>query len=150
MSKRKATPSPPPRIYHDPNDDLPAALVIAARENADKHVKTFGLADVVKVGTYAVEQFSAAQQKAVPGTTKLELCKQILPVIIQECVENGSVDSLKAMRLQARIDSGLDMIDDLINAFVAVSKNPHFIQFREEIAEKCCVKKARKTSDTTH
>ena len=144
-SRKRKTPSPPqPRIYRDPNENLPTALVLAARDATGAHLKHFGLAEVIKVGTIAVEQYTSALAKKTPGATKLQLCKDILPVVIQSAVESGAIDALPAMRLQARIDSGLDVIEDFVNVYVAISKNPQFVQFREEVAEKCCKPKKSK------
>lgn len=135
--------------YHDPNENLPVPLVTATQLATVTHLNKFGLAEVIKIGIIAVEEYSAAQKEKLPGTSKLELCKQVLPIVIQAAVEGGATDAITAMRLQARIDSGLDAIDDFINAFVAISKNPHFVQFREEVAAKCCKPpKAKKTKTT--
>jgi hypothetical protein len=144
-SRKRKTPSPPIQYFRDPNADLPVPLVLATRDAVKVHLKSFGLAEVIKVATIAVEQYTAMLPKKTPGASKLELCKQVLPFVIQAAVEEGMIEALPAMRLQARIDSGLDVIEDFINAFVAISKNPQFIQFREEITEKCCTKKTKKS-----
>lgn len=144
-SRKRKTPSPPITYYRDPNAQIAPELIAVVQQATKQHLKHFGLAEVIKVGTIAVEQYTAALAKKTPGATKLQLCKEILPVVIEAAVLNGMIEALPAMRLQARIDSGLDVIEDFVNVFVAISKNPEFIQFREEITEQCCTKKSKKT-----
>lgn len=101
----------------------------------------------VELAMHCVELWS--QHRKLTGDGKRATAKQILPAVFSEAVAQRLISPHKAAELEHMLLDTMDLADDMIAAFVEISKNPAFIQIRdgaEQLTRACatgCRKKQR-------
>ena len=122
----------------------PVLLEVQRQEMTNTEDVTF--VKVIKCAMRAVEVFASRMREGDEPVRKRDLCHYAISAVIFSCMTQGLVTASEAMALQNRVDSARDLVDDVIEGLIAVSKNPQFIQIARE-AEKAvaaCSPKCRK------
>lgn len=91
-------------------------------------------ATIVLIAMQAVEQYSGTIGKLV-GPDKLAAAKQLVPEILNLAVQNGVLEQARADELSAQFSMGANVAEQLIEAFVLLSRHPQVIQVTEAIEE---------------
>ena len=84
-------------------------------------------ATVVLIAMQVVERYSETIGK-LAGPDKLEAAKQLVPEILAIAVQNGAIEQIKADELLAQFNTGAVVVEQLVDAYVLLSKNPQVIQ----------------------
>lgn len=118
-----------------------------AQQAANSQGITF--ATVTLIAMQAVEQYSADIKK-LAGSDKLAAAKALVPEILQLAVLNRAITQEQADDLKAKFAVGATIMEQLIEAYIVISKNPEVIQAVEAVktaAKGCFAKCKGKTSD---
>lgn len=104
-----------------------------------------GLPELVLTTMHWVEL--QCQDKNLHGVEKLELFKAKIGAILDHMRQNGFVTAEQDQKLQQYLNGGFDLIEGIVDMYVAISKNPGVVQVEKSIKEGCgllCAKRARK------
>lgn len=100
---------------------------------------------VVKIAMHAVELWSKRQP--LQGESKLAAAKELVPRVIQRAYELGVLTADESARLQQRLDMGVDVLEDVVDALMSVAHNPQFIQAVESV-KRCCAERRKRKRET--
>lgn len=89
-------------------------------------------ATVVLIAMEAVEKYSDTIAK-LAGPDKLQAAKMLVPQILDLAVQNGVLDQAHADALTAQFNTGAGIVEQLIEAYVVLSKNPQVIQAEQAV-----------------
>jgi len=87
---------------------------------------------VVLISMQAVEKYSDTIKK-LAGPDKLAAAKQLVPQIIDLAALNGAIDQTQAGNLKSQFATGATIVEQLVEAYVILSKNPQVIQAVEAV-----------------
>lgn len=90
-------------------------------------------ANVILMAMRVVEEYSA--HKKLNGGDKFKAAQALIPTIVELAVQSGKISEEDGVELRARLEAGSQVIGNVINAYVLLSKNPQFIQLQQEIEE---------------
>lgn len=96
-------------------------------------------ASAILVSMQIVEKFSEEQGK-LAGSDKLNAAIALIPAVVDLAVTYGKITPQDADTLRSRLQTGGDIVKQIIAAYVIISKHPAFIQAQEaveEAAKKC-------------
>ncbi len=115
------------------------------------HAGRLTFANVVRLCMHCVEQFSLACARPMAGSSKLAMCKEAIPILIAQAVTQGIIAPEQGSSLQQQMLSSLDLVEDIVETLILVSKNPLFIQIRAEVeqATTACAKRCRKGASSS-
>jgi len=94
---------------------------------------------IIMLAMHIVETYSSTVAK-VSSSDKLEAVKNMLPVVVNLCVDQHILSQQQGDALKQKLEIGSDIVVNVIEGLIAVSKNPAFIQAKEEVekeAKKC-------------
>jgi hypothetical protein len=105
-------------------------------------------ATVVLISMQAVEKYSETISK-LAGPDKLAAAKILVPQIIDLAVENGAIELNKAEELKSQFSTGASIVEQLVEAYVILSKHPQVIQAVEAVtnAAKSCWAKCKEKKE---
>lgn len=89
-------------------------------------------ATVVLISMQAVEKYSDTIKK-LAGPDKLAAAKQLVPQIIDLAVLNGAIEASQAADIKSQFATGATIVEQLVEAYVILSKNPQVIQAVEAV-----------------
>lgn len=102
-------------------------------------------ANVILAGMRIVEEYTS-QTTGLSSEDKLKCAIDLLPLIVDYGVKFGKIGPQEGDELKGKLATGSNVVKQVISAYVMISKNPYFIQIREDIEEfvavKCCGKKS--------
>lgn len=119
---------------------LPLADLLSFAQEALKNYTQDGpnakqgitFATVVLISMQAVEKYSDTIKK-LAGPDKLAAAKQLVPQIIDLAVLNGAIELTQANNLKTQFATGATIVEQLVEAYVILSKNPQVIQAVEAV-----------------
>lgn len=96
-------------------------------------------ANVIMLAMNIVETYSSTVATVSSGD-KLQAAKDMIPVVVDICVEQKVLTEEQGNSLKEKLTTASDIVINIIEAYIAISKNPAFIQAVqeiEEVARKC-------------
>lgn len=109
-----------------------------------KKGEPFALPQLVLAGMRATELQTADQN--VHGVEKKLIFKSVVQKVLEAARSLGVVDNDNYLKLNTYLLVGVDIVENLVETFITLSKNPTFIQLEHEVAEAVsgCCKKSKK------
>lgn len=121
---------------------LPIVKEIISQEGQALGPGSFTVPTVVLVAMQAVEKYSDTISR-LSGPDKLQTAKVLIPQILSVAVEQGMMTQNQCNTLSMQLNGGIVVVEQLIEAYVLLSKNPQIIQavqVTEEAVRGCCGK----------
>ena len=81
-----------------------------------------------------VEQYSRTVAK-IGGSDKLAVAKLMIPIVVDQALSIGAIDQPLADQLKSQLAMGADILENVIEAYVLISKNPQFIQAQQAVEQ---------------
>ena len=112
---------------------------------------TLNYASLILVSMEIVEDYTRTT-KGLGSADKLQKAIELIPKIIDIAVDHDKLTKEEGEELKNRVETGRNIVEQIIEAYIVISKNPQFLQLQEDIGEfveetynKCCgVKKPAK------
>lgn len=91
-------------------------------------------ANCIMFSMSVVEQYSSTVAK-IGGSDKLAVAKLMIPIVIDQALSIGAIDQPLADQLKTQLVMGADILENVIEAYVLISKNPQFIQAQQAVEQ---------------
>jgi hypothetical protein len=91
-------------------------------------------ASVILVSMHIIEQFTS-NTSGLSSADKMKYALDLLPQIVDFGVENGKLTASEGESLKSNLFMSTEIVKQIINAYVLISKNPAVIQMHEDIHE---------------
>jgi hypothetical protein len=115
---------------------------IVLREVLEEDKMTF--ASGIRTAMHCAEIYG--KEKELTGGQKLDAAKDVLEKVVEMARIQGMLTYDEALELRQRYEQGIDVVEDIIEAYIAISKNPAVLQTVESV-KKCidsgCLKRKR-------
>lgn len=132
------------------NDESMSTFLPFIQSALSQHSQGITFATVTLIAMQAVEQYSA-EIKGLAGPDKLAAAKILVPEILQLAVLNRAITQDQADDLKAKFAVGATIMEELIEAYIVISKNPEVVQAVEaaKMAAKGCIAKCKGKEEST-
>jgi hypothetical protein len=109
-----------------------------------KKGEPFALPQLVLAGMRATELQTADQE--VHGVEKKLIFKSVVQKVLEAARQLGVADGDAYLKLNTYLVVGVDLVDNLVETFISLSKNPTFIQLKQDMQQAVsgCCKKSKK------
>jgi len=87
--------------------------------------------NVVRLAMHSQEDYSA-HSRHLTGAEKKDGIKDASQVVVAQALAMGLIDEEQSMKLHNFFDQADELVSDIVETLISVSKDPSFIQFREQ------------------
>lgn len=95
---------------------------------------TLNFASVIMFAMNIVESYSATVAK-IGSKDKLAVAKLMIPIVVDQALSAGAIDQPLAEQLKAQLAMGANILENVIEAYILISKNPQFLQAQQAVEE---------------
>lgn len=91
----------------------------------------------------ATMRYTEQKSGELPGSAKLNVFKDCIGGVLETAHMHNLVDNKQYGILKSVIDTGFGMVLSLVDAFIAISKHPEWIQIEKEVRA-CCIRTCKR------
>jgi hypothetical protein len=108
---------------------------------------TLNFASVIMVAMQVVERYTSGTT-GLSSQDKLNAALDLIPNLVDYAVEFGKMTGEQGVALKNQLQTGVEIVKQVISAYIVISKNPQFIQTVQaaEVGIKTCFAKCKKNS----
>ncbi|HMP28788.1 MAG TPA: hypothetical protein PKD85_04260 [Saprospiraceae bacterium] len=97
-------------------------------------VNQVNFASVILASMHVIEQFTS-NTSGLSSADKMKYALDLLPQIVDFAVQNGKLTVSEGETLKSNLLMSTEIVKQIINAYVLISKNPTVIQMHEKMHE---------------